>query len=191
MNIFEPCRRAQTYWTSVIRALDGSDVEWILNPIAGYTPSYESSQHDTALAREYALALITPANHYFLNSIFANTPRQQQRAGPATLLIHPDDAALRSIATGDEVRIANARGVFFAVADVCDCIRPGVVASTKDHWPGFSKGGATTNATVDARDSDMGRVAVYHDNRVRVDKVSGLDARQKHASGKFQSLANP
>jgi len=28
--------------------------------------------------------------------------------------------------------------------------------------------GATINATVDERDSDMGGGAVYHDNRVRV-----------------------
>jgi anaerobic selenocysteine-containing dehydrogenase len=144
-----------------------------LDAVAGYTPSHESSQRDTALAREYPLALITPANHYFLNSIFANTARQQQRAGAARLLIHPDDAAPRCIATGDEVRIANARGAFFAVADVSDLVRPGVVASTKGRWPCFSKAGATINATVDARDSDMGQGAVYHDNRVRVDKTCG------------------
>ena len=35
----------------------------------------------------------------------------------------------------------------------------------------YSKGGATVNATVDDRDSDMGRGAVYHDNLVRVDRV--------------------
>ena len=79
--------------------------------------------------------------------------------------------------TGDEVRVANDRGAFFAVADVSDHIRPGVVASTKGRWPGFSKEGATINATVDERDADMGGGAVYHDNRVRVEKVSGPDTR--------------
>jgi len=54
---------------------------------------------------------------------------------------------------------------------VSDRIRPGVVASSKGRWPGFSKEGATINATVDARDSDMGCGAVYHDNRVRVEKT--------------------
>jgi anaerobic selenocysteine-containing dehydrogenase len=142
-----------------------------LDPVAGYTPSHETSQRDTALAREHPLALVTPADHYFLNSIFANVPEQQRRSGVATLLIHPDDAAPRQIAAGDEVRVANARGAFFAVADVSDRIRPGVVASTKGRWPGCSKGGATINATVDERDSDMGGGAVYHDNRVRVEKV--------------------
>lgn len=142
-----------------------------LDPVAGYTPAHETSQSDTTLAREYPLALVTPADHYFLNSIFANVPRQQQRAGVATLLIHPDDAGPRRIAAGEEVRVGNARGLFFAVAEVSDRIRPGVVASTKGRWPGDSKQGATVNATVDERDSDMGCGAVYHDNRVRVDKV--------------------
>jgi anaerobic selenocysteine-containing dehydrogenase len=141
-----------------------------LDPVAGYTPAYETSQRDTTLAREFPLALVTPADHYFLNSIFANVPRQQRRSGAATLVIHPDDAAPLGIATGDEVRVANARGSFFALADVSDRVRPGVVASTKGRWPGDSKEGTTINATVDERDSDMGSGAVYHDNRVRVDK---------------------
>lgn len=141
-----------------------------LDPVAGYTPAHETSQRDTALARDYPLALVTPANHYFLNSIFANVPLQQRRAGVPTLLIHPDDAAPRRIAAGDEVRVANARGAFLAVAEVSDRIRPGVVASTKGRWPCLSKEGATINATVDERDSDMGGGAVFHDNRVRVER---------------------
>jgi anaerobic selenocysteine-containing dehydrogenase len=83
------------------------------------------------------------------------------------LVIHPDDAAPRCIASGDEVRVANARGTFFAVADVSDRVRSGVVASTKGRWPGDSKQGATINATVDERDSDMGGGAVYRQPRSR------------------------
>ncbi len=143
-----------------------------LDPIAGYTPSHETAQRDTILAREYPLALITPADHYFLNSIFANVPLQQRRSGAPTLLMHPDDAAPRRIAAGDEVRVKNARGSFLAVAEVSDRVRPGVVASPKGRWPRDSKEGATVNVTVDERDSDMGGGATYHDNRVRVDKTS-------------------
>jgi anaerobic selenocysteine-containing dehydrogenase len=139
-----------------------------LDPVAGYTPAYETSQRDTELARDYPLSLVTPADHYFLNSIFANVPQQRRRSGAPTLLIHPDDAAVRHIAAGDEVRIGNARGAFFAVADVTDRVRPGVVASTKGRWPGHTRHGATINATVDERDSDMGGGAVFHDNRVEV-----------------------
>jgi anaerobic selenocysteine-containing dehydrogenase len=141
-----------------------------LDPVAGYTPSLETSQRDTALARAYPLSLVTPADHYFLNSIFANVPLQARRSGAATLVIHPEDAAPRGIAAGDEVRVANERGSFLATADVSDRVRPGVVASTKGRWPGTSKGGATINATVGDREADMGNGAVYHDNRVEVVK---------------------
>jgi anaerobic selenocysteine-containing dehydrogenase len=142
-----------------------------LDPVAGYIPSHETSRQDPLL-HDYPLALVTPANHYFLNSIFANVQKQQQRTGVPTLLIHPDDAAPRKIAAGDEVRVANSRGAFFAVADVSDRIRRGVVASTKGRWPGSSKAGSTVNATVNTRDADMGNGAVYHDNRVKVEKLS-------------------
>jgi anaerobic selenocysteine-containing dehydrogenase len=141
------------------------------DPVAGYTPAHEAAQRGTRLARDCPLALITPADHHFLNSIFANLARQRRRSGPPTLLIHPDDAAPRGIAAGDEVRVANARGAFLALADVTDRVRPGVVASTKGGWARDARNGATVNATVDERDSDMGGGAVYHDNRVRVDKV--------------------
>ena len=142
-----------------------------LDPVAGYSPAHETSQRDTALAREYPLALITPANHYFLNSIFANVTKQQRRSGVPALVIHPDDAASRQINEGDEVRVINDRGWFFAIAEVTDRVLPGVVASTKGRWPMHAKQGATVNATVDERDSDMGGGAVYHDNRVRVEKA--------------------
>ena len=141
-----------------------------LDPVAGYTPAHEASQRGTALARSHPLALVTPADHYFLNSVFANVPRQQRRAGPATLVIHPGDAAPRGIATGDAVRVSNARGAFLAVADVSDRVRPGVVASSKGRWPRDSAAGTNVNATVDERDADMGGGAVFHDNRVCVEK---------------------
>jgi anaerobic selenocysteine-containing dehydrogenase len=168
---FVPFATAFPTASGKLQFVSGRMAESRLDPIAGYTPSQETSQRDSALAQEFPFSLLAPANHYFLNSIFANIPRQQQRAGSATLLIHPDDAAPLSISTGDEVRVANARGSFFAIADVSARVRPGVVATTKGRWPCFSKNGLTINATVDARDSDMGRGALYHDNRVRIDKT--------------------
>jgi anaerobic selenocysteine-containing dehydrogenase len=51
-----------------------------LDPVAGYTPAHETSQRDTALARAYPLALVSPANHYFLNSLFANVRARVRRA---------------------------------------------------------------------------------------------------------------
>jgi anaerobic selenocysteine-containing dehydrogenase len=141
-----------------------------LDPVAGYTPPFETVQTGTALAREYPLALVTPADHYFLNSIFGNVPRQQKRSGPPTVWIHPRDAQGRRIRNGDQARVFNARGSFLAQAEVTERVRQGVVASPKGRWPRDAEDGATVNATVAERDSDMGGGAVFHDNRVEVER---------------------
>jgi len=139
-----------------------------LDPVAGFTPPHEASADDGPFAAAYPFALVSPADHYYLNSIFANLPRQQRRSGAATLQIHPEDAAPLGIAGGDAVRVSNARGAFEAVAALTDRVRRGVVASTKGRWPGD---GANPNATVAERDADMGGGAVFHDNRVRVERA--------------------
>jgi anaerobic selenocysteine-containing dehydrogenase len=158
-----------------------------LDPVAGYTPPFEAAQRDTELTAEYPLALVTPANHYFLNSIFANVATQRRRSGAPSLVIHPNDAQPRQIESGAEVRVSNARGSFVAVADVTDGIRPGVVASTKGHWPGHLKEESSVNATVAERDSDMGGGAVYHDNRVRVDLIARIGVSERNAEGRMQN----
>jgi anaerobic selenocysteine-containing dehydrogenase len=142
-----------------------------LDPLAGYTPPYEAAQRDTPLAARYPLALIAAADHYYLNSLFANVPAQMKRSGAPLLRIHPEDARSRGLETGHEVRVFNDRGAFVACVEVTDRVRPGVVATTKGRWPRFVKGGATVNATVDERDSDMGGGAVFHDNRVEIERV--------------------
>jgi anaerobic selenocysteine-containing dehydrogenase len=130
-----------------------------LDPVAGYTPP-----HDTARP----LTLVSPADHHFLNSIFANVPEQLRRAGPPVVLVHPADAEPRGIRDGAAVRVVNARGAFTAIAQVSDRVRPGVVASPKGRWPELA-GGANVNATVADRDADLGHGAVYHDNRVELE----------------------
>lgn len=128
------------------------------DPLPGYTPPAD---------RGDGLVLISGAAHHFLNSTFANNPELRRRAGGPVIVLHPDDAAARGITGGETVRVHNARGAFEATAEVSDRVRSGVASTTKGHWAKLN-GGATVNATVDERDSDMGHGAVFHDNRVEV-----------------------
>ena len=107
----------------------------------------------------------------FLNSTFTETPGSREREGRPRLLIHPEDAAPRGLATGHAARVFNDRGTFTVRVEVTDRVRRGVVASTKGRWPRLVEGGATVNATVDERDADMGGGAVFHDNRVEVERA--------------------
>jgi anaerobic selenocysteine-containing dehydrogenase len=140
-----------------------------LDPLAGYTPPYEAAEKNTDFARKYPLALIGAADHYFLNSTFANIPKQMQRSGLPTVRLHPDDAMTRGLIQGQETRVFNDRGSFIATLDITDRMRRGIAATTKGRWPKHVKGSTTINATVDERDSDMGGGAVFHDNRVQIE----------------------
>ena len=71
--------------------------------------------------------------------------------------------------------------------EVSDRVRPGVIASTKGHWLKHVRGGANVNATVEERDADMGGGAVFHDNRVQVERasVSGDAVHQPRSQARF------
>jgi anaerobic selenocysteine-containing dehydrogenase len=142
-----------------------------LDPVPAYIPPAEAGAADPELARRYPLALVAPAGPHFLNSEFSNHPALREKAGPQRVVLHPDDAAARGLADGDDVRVYNDRGEFRARLDVSDRVRPGLASGTKGHWPKLCPGGRNITATVAERDSDMGSGAVYHDNRVEVERA--------------------
>jgi anaerobic selenocysteine-containing dehydrogenase len=141
-----------------------------LDPVPGYTPPYEAAQRETDLARRYPLALIAPASHFFLNTTFANVPKLAARQSEPTIELHPTEADARGLREGDPVRVYNDRGEFRARLIVGDRVPPGVAASVKGFWPKRVTGGANANTTVAERDADMGGGAVFHDNRVEVER---------------------
>jgi anaerobic selenocysteine-containing dehydrogenase len=141
-----------------------------LDPLPGYVPPYEAADNSGPLAEAYPLALIAPASHHFLNSIFANKEALRDKQGPLRIALHPDDAIARNLRAGDEARIYNDRGVFYAEIEITEGVRPGVVVGSKGYWPKLLEQGANANATVGERDSDMAGGAVFHDNRVEIEK---------------------
>ena len=145
-------------------AADGHD------PLPGYIAPR------VAIDGSHPLALVAPASHWTLNTIFANKPDLMKKAGEPRITVHPDDAAARGLEEGDTARVFNGRGSFLAAVTVSDAVRPGVVGSTKGHWLKHVRGRANINATVEERDADMGGGAIYHDNRVDVERVAAEHA---------------
>jgi anaerobic selenocysteine-containing dehydrogenase len=149
-----------------------------LDPLPTYTPPREA-----ASGNGHGLALVAPASHYFLNTIFANDERARRRSGGPRIRVHPDDAAARGLVDGESARVYNDRGEFLATVEVTDAVRPGVAASTKGHW--VKHVGANVNETVEERDSDMGAGAVFHDNRVEVEPVGANGGQVRGAVRAF------
>ncbi len=143
-----------------------------LDPLPTYTPPYEAVARDGEIARRYPLALIAPAGPHFLNTEFSNLPALRDKAGPQRILVHADDAAARGLADGDVARVWNDRGEYLARVEISDRVPPGIVGGTKGHWPKLNPGGTSIAATVMEKDADMGRGAVFHDNRVEVERAT-------------------
>ena len=121
-----------------------------------------------------SLALIAAANHFQLNSMFANS---STKTGAPIIGLHPHDASQRGLVAGEFVRVHNDRGEFKASLAVTENTRPGVATMTKGHWPKLV-GGSTVNATTLEADADMGRGAIFHDNQVFVERVpEGLEVQ--------------
>lgn len=111
---------------------------------------------------ETGYVLLAIASDWHINSVFAGTEKTRSRTEAPHLTMHPIDAEAEGVASGDEVVVSNARGEVAMVIDISNATRRGVVTTTKGWW---TQG---LNRTVEDRDSDMGRGAVFHDNRVQV-----------------------
>jgi anaerobic selenocysteine-containing dehydrogenase len=130
-------------------------------------PTYHPPRELGADAR-YPLALVSPKAHAFLNSQYGNMDKQLQQQGPQRCLLHPSDAAARSIGDGDEVRVFNDRASITAVARVTEQVGAGVVAVPMGHWPSGAAGGLSVNALNSTRYADIGRAPTFSDTAVEV-----------------------
>ena len=85
-------------------------------------------ERDRALADGFDLTLIGRRSLRSNNSWLHNSPRLMKGADRCTALLHPDDAAARSLADGDPVRVASRVGEIELPLEVSDQMRRGVIS---------------------------------------------------------------
>jgi anaerobic selenocysteine-containing dehydrogenase len=145
-----------------------------LDPVPTFTPPRESVQSAPELARRFPLALISPAAHAFLNSSFANLPKQLRQEMHPFIEVNPADAVERSITDGQMVRVFNDRGACELTAVVTDRARPGVVVSPSVWWNKNSPGHVNINQLSSQALTDLGGGATFYDALVEIEGVSGI-----------------
>jgi anaerobic selenocysteine-containing dehydrogenase len=133
---------------------------------ADYLPPGEVA--DAALAERFPLAMITPKTHLFLNSTFANQPRQHSAQPAPEVVLSPPDAAARGVNDGSQVRVYNDRGSFSCAARVSDDARPGVLVAPMGWWNADYPEGRSGQATTSQALTELGRAPTFNDNRVEV-----------------------
>jgi anaerobic selenocysteine-containing dehydrogenase len=142
-----------------------------IDQVPDYIPPYETPHSNPELAKRYPLNIVSPKPHAFLNTQYANEPTQQRRQGEQAVLIHPQDAAARSIETGNYVRVFNDRGSFEGRAELSDDVSPGLVLASVGYWPSLNRNGASVNIISDDKHCSLGQAGTYSDNLVDVARV--------------------
>ncbi|MDT7604480.1 MAG: hypothetical protein QOF61_2477, partial [Acidobacteriota bacterium] len=138
--------------------------------VPDFIPPRESKASAPQLAKKYPLALVSPAAHAFLNSSFANLPKQLKQESAPFVEINPEDAAARGISDGDRVRAFNGRGACELRAVITTRARAGVVVSPSVWWNKLSPGRANINQLTSQGLTDMGGGATFYDALVEIEK---------------------
>jgi anaerobic selenocysteine-containing dehydrogenase len=114
------------------------------------------------------LRLLSPASPWLLNDSFANDAKVAKRIGRATVALHPDDAAERGLAEGEEADVANETGRLRLLVTLSDTIPRGVAYSPKGRWPKQEPTRANVNALNPGERADMGESTSVHGVEVTV-----------------------
>jgi len=128
-------------------------------------PNLEFDNPD--LSSRYSLKLITPPATHLLNSTFGECfPDETGR-----LLIHPQDAATRSITDGDRVQLKNHRGKTIRKARVTVDTQPGLVVAEGIYWENATSDQTAINDLTSQQTTDLGEGSTFHESRVEVKRV--------------------
>jgi anaerobic selenocysteine-containing dehydrogenase len=117
------------------------------------------------------LRLLSPASPWLLNDSFANDAKVAKRIGRATVALHPDDAAERGLAEGEEADVANETGRLRLLVTLSDTIPRGVAYSPKGRWPKREPTRANVNALNPGERADMGESTSVHGVEVTVGPI--------------------
>ncbi len=85
--------------------------------------------------------------------------------------MHPDDAAERSVKTGENVWVSNATGRLQLTVSTGDSIPKGVVVVPKGRWPKNELQSANVNLLYAGFKTDMGESSAVHGLEVMVSKL--------------------
>jgi anaerobic selenocysteine-containing dehydrogenase len=159
-----PTPSGKCEFVSVRLAARGED------PLPDYLPNYEAPNG----TGPYPLAMISPPARNFLNSTFVNVKSLRDIEGEPILEMHADDAAARQIASGDVVRVFNARGESRTKAVISKRARPGVVNGLGIWWRKLGLDGTNVNQLTSQKLTDMGRGPTFYDCLVEVESVKAV-----------------
>lgn len=138
---------------------------WGLPPLPEYRAAAEAAAEDKN--NKYPILLLTPNTKNRIHSQF-KLELTKILSPPPAVYLSPSDAAKRSIKKGSQVRVYNARGSLTIEAKIDLSLRSGCTYIYNGWWAGEGGG---VNILSEARETDMGFGAAFHDNRVEIERA--------------------
>ena len=117
------------------------------------------------------LRLLSPSSSWSLNDTFSNVAKVAAHVGPATISLHPADAATRGLAEGDQVIVANETGRLTMRLALTEAVPRGVALSHKGRWPKQEEAQRNVNVLNPGRKTDMGESTSVHGVEVTVSPI--------------------
>jgi len=134
-----------------------------------YRPGLETPEGSPGLAERFPLTLMSRKQHpRFLNAGYGGSDRHLPAAGRPALTIHPDDAAERGIADGEEVKVFNDRGHLTLISEVSGDVQPGLVTMPFGWWHRHTPEDRGVNALTNPRSPGGVGSAAFHETLVQV-----------------------
>ncbi|MBM4256539.1 MAG: molybdopterin oxidoreductase family protein [Deltaproteobacteria bacterium] len=127
--------------------------------------------HETLSDGPYPLNFLPRKHKDSLNSSYGHLPvMRRQESEARTIEMHPQDAAVRGLHDGEEVRVYNARGAFVMPLKVSHNVAPGTIATFWGWWDKLSGGKGNVNNVTSTKLTDLGGGGTFYDCRVEVER---------------------
>jgi anaerobic selenocysteine-containing dehydrogenase len=123
-------------------------------------PDWRENPDEVQDAARWPLRLLTAPGFFQPHTTYSGVSSLRRQEGMPLCVLHPEDAGLRNLKEGQQVRLFNDRGTIGLVLQVSDEVQPGVA-----FVPGQRRDDETVSGTINMlcsdRYTDMGEGATY------------------------------
>jgi anaerobic selenocysteine-containing dehydrogenase len=137
--------------------------KWGISPLPEYSEILQPVNEE-----KFPLELLTPNTGSRIHSQFGNLQIIKKTNPEPVVSISPVDAKMRTIISGQKIRVFNMTGELTGKASISNRIPAGIVVFPNGIW--FNEGGGI-NRLISAEETDIGFGAAFHDTRVDIERA--------------------
>jgi anaerobic selenocysteine-containing dehydrogenase len=140
-----------------------AEMRWGISPLPDYSRLITSQEE-----KLFPFKFLTPNTGSRIHSQFGNLKIIRETNSEPVIRISPADANIRSIISGQKIRVYNNNGELISKVSISNRVPPGIVVLPNGIW--LNEGGGV-NQLISAEETDIGFGAAFHDNRVEIEKL--------------------